>query len=212
MNPNDIPTPTLLQRKCLTVLAEDRLRNAGDKTVHDAIVHAVKTIRTLERENVKLSSRLTETEKMVVGLKEVLVYIHGSIGTRKHEQDIVAQALSQVPQSIAQKFVKREVLEKLLQAIESHNQLTGENWACKHEARTELSSTEPKGMKITKELECPECGYEIVDHNFGYSKQLKCFHCHKTFSVEHDAEFVDGSWRDLTTLHPTPQNDGLTAK
>jgi endogenous inhibitor of DNA gyrase (YacG/DUF329 family) len=46
--------------------------------------------------------------------------------------------------------------------------------------------------------DCPRCGREIeVEPG---DKLLFCPDCGKLLEVDHDAEFVDGSWRDLTKL------------
>jgi hypothetical protein len=108
-----------------------------------------------------LQSRLTETEKMVVALKESLkqfgsgvdffswgkVKAHLPVPLAKQLtllQCEVDQLLSQVPQSLAHKYVKREVLERLYRAIDMHG-YTDSSYKEAEDAmiaaRAELSST-----------------------------------------------------------------------
>lgn len=47
-------------------------------------------------------------------------------------------------------------------------------------------------------FECPICGCDINVE--GEAKQVSCSACESLFLVCNDAEFVDGMWRDLTTL------------
>ena len=51
-----------------------------------------------------------------------------------------------------------------------------------------------------KTYNCPECGEEIVitQDSLTYTD---CPTCKAKLSIDVDAEFVDGMWRDLTTLH-----------
>lgn len=39
-----------------------------------------------------------------------------------------------------------------------------------------------------------------------------CPHCNTKLLVDHDAEFSDGQWRDLTTLHPMPNDQAQPAR
>ncbi len=50
--------------------------------------------------------------------------------------------------------------------------------------------------------ECPTCGEDVpVDHD--RPKDLaRCPQCDGLFAVDTDAEYVDGGWRDLTSLIP----------
>jgi hypothetical protein len=49
------------------------------------------------------------------------------------------------------------------------------------------------------EIECPKCR-EWLDINDSYQTQADCPTCESRWTVDYDAEFVDGSWRDLTRL------------
>jgi len=75
-----------------------------------------------------LQSRLTETEKMVVGLRNALEAQNKScwaIANRSPDRitlatradELYTEALSQVPQSLAQKFVKREEYNLVIQSL-----------------------------------------------------------------------------------------------
>lgn len=48
------------------------------------------------------------------------------------------------------------------------------------------------------ELECPKCGEWIEIPDFAVS--VTCLDCQESWIVDHDAEFVDGMWRDRTQL------------
>jgi uncharacterized protein YlaI len=51
---------------------------------------------------------------------------------------------------------------------------------------------------MVKEYICPVCKDEIeVDTN---ENNLKCLSCNALLRVDTDAEFLDGSWHDRTTL------------
>ena len=82
--------------------------------------NSMKAYEALLNEKQALQSRLTETEKMVVGLYEVLHLIYarsfgGASLKYSHEKiaEICNEALSKFPQSLAQRFVKREDFETL---------------------------------------------------------------------------------------------------
>jgi DNA-directed RNA polymerase subunit RPC12/RpoP len=47
-------------------------------------------------------------------------------------------------------------------------------------------------------FECPMCGRDINIE--GEDKETFCQNCECRFLVCNDAEFVNGMWRDLTTL------------
>jgi len=48
--------------------------------------------------------------------------------------------------------------------------------------------------------DCPRCGEEIlVDPN---QDAVKCEGCQTQLKVEADAELIDGSWKDRTSLIP----------
>lgn len=51
------------------------------------------------------------------------------------------------------------------------------------------------------EIECPKCGelLELPD----FAIQVTCPDCQETWNVDHDAEFIDGMWRDRTKLFAT---------
>ncbi len=50
------------------------------------------------------------------------------------------------------------------------------------------------------EIECPECGEWLeVGEN---AIQVTCLDCQRTWNIDRDGEFRDGSWRDLTKLYP----------
>ena len=50
-----------------------------------------------------------------------------------------------------------------------------------------------------KEYDCPVCreSIEVPDHE---TEAVHCNACDHNARVNRDAEFVDGMWRDLTTL------------
>lgn len=48
---------------------------------------------------------------------------------------------------------------------------------------------------VMKEFTCPKCSSSITGEKFAL-----CSECNTAFRVDADAEFVDGIWRDLTTL------------
>jgi len=48
------------------------------------------------------------------------------------------------------------------------------------------------------ERDCPECG-ESVEFTHE-TKEVFCPNCKADLSVDVDAEFIDGSWKDLTAL------------
>ena len=50
-----------------------------------------------------------------------------------------------------------------------------------------------------REYECPNCFeyIEVPDHE---TEAVHCKHCDFNIQVDRDGEFVDGMWRDLTTL------------
>ena len=51
--------------------------------------------------------------------------------------------------------------------------------------------------------ECLHCGEEIpVDYSKPniFNVFVSCSHCNTLFKVDTDAEFIDGMWRDRTTL------------
>lgn len=50
--------------------------------------------------------------------------------------------------------------------------------------------------------DCPGCGEEIlVDYESGATKVV-CPRCKALCTVESDAEFIDGAWKDRTKLIP----------
>lgn len=51
---------------------------------------------------------------------------------------------------------------------------------------------------MTLSRSCPKCDHEILFHMNAPTTQ--CQNCGASFKVENDADFVDGSWRDLTSL------------
>jgi Zn finger protein HypA/HybF involved in hydrogenase expression len=53
---------------------------------------------------------------------------------------------------------------------------------------------------VSYELECPKCEEWIeISTSFG---EITCPECNASWTIDTDAEFVDGQWRDLTKLHP----------
>lgn len=51
---------------------------------------------------------------------------------------------------------------------------------------------------MTTEYECPVC-YEPIKVT-SEQKTVTCRCCGTAFNINHDAEFIDGRWIDLTTL------------
>ncbi len=49
------------------------------------------------------------------------------------------------------------------------------------------------------ELTCPNCEHD-VEVDYDITKEVTCVNCNTILKLENDAEFVDGSWRDLSTL------------
>jgi endogenous inhibitor of DNA gyrase (YacG/DUF329 family) len=53
---------------------------------------------------------------------------------------------------------------------------------------------------MTATYSCPICGDDVT---VGHTEHIVyCPECEATLSVDRDAEFRDGHWRDLTTLTP----------
>jgi len=53
-----------------------------------------------------------------------------------------------------------------------------------------------------KPYDCPNCGEEIfIDHSQP-PVEVQCVCCKEQFTVDVDAELVDGDWKDRTSLIP----------
>lgn len=50
------------------------------------------------------------------------------------------------------------------------------------------------------QYECPECGADVEAKDG--DKEATCKECQRRYTVDWDAEFEGGRWRDLTQLHP----------
>lgn len=49
--------------------------------------------------------------------------------------------------------------------------------------------------------ECPCCEYEIKIGDLEQkTNRVNCLNCNALFSIDTDAEFVDGAWKDRTKL------------
>lgn len=53
---------------------------------------------------------------------------------------------------------------------------------------------------MTNYYNCPNCEQEI--EVLATDKEVECSRCDKVFIVDHDAEFENGVWKDLTSLYP----------
>lgn len=53
-------------------------------------------------------------------------------------------------------------------------------------------------MIMTKEYPCPYCEDEIIVD--GNDTEVTCKSCGINIRISYDAEFIDGVWKDLTTL------------
>jgi predicted Zn finger-like uncharacterized protein len=58
-------------------------------------------------------------------------------------------------------------------------------------------------MYDDRSYQCPNCDTTIMPSVHGLSKAnglVQCPECKKYLTIDYDAEFVDGRWRDLTKL------------
>ncbi len=53
----------------------------------------------------------------------------------------------------------------------------------------------------SQEYDCPVCE-ELVEVPYHENDAIQCPHCKHNLQVNRDADLVDGSWKDLTTLTP----------
>lgn len=49
-----------------------------------------------------------------------------------------------------------------------------------------------------RNYDCPGCGDSLTFKDSG--DHIYCRHCQRHYGLDPDAEFVDGMWRDLTTV------------
>ncbi len=56
---------------------------------------------------------------------------------------------------------------------------------------------------MTQTYECPVCGEDVSVHPV--VDKITCSHCQTWLAVNPDADYVNGIWRDCTTLTVIPK-------